>query len=141
MRAGQSRARRVWAAVTAGLLLQGAACSRRCETHSDCQGFTTLERCTGEVFCSENICQYRCVAACVVARSDLDPCGDGRICNSSPGRADAGPPIGICTGHPISCRQEADCPIYRPVDSSGLQHEWTCVSGFCRYPGFHYRYE
>ena len=46
--------------------------------------------------------------------------------------------VAFCTALPISCTSVEDCPLYRPADAQGVQYDWTCEGGTCRYPGFQY---
>ncbi len=118
--------------VLAGLMIIACEDRTQCQTYRDCansEESRNAGRCGPDFACIANACEARCVAPCSVAREDVNPCEDGRICTEvEPGSG------GECTSRPIACDTAEHCPVYRPGPGA-----WSCVDGTCTFPGFAYR--
>jgi hypothetical protein len=103
------------------------------------QSTHALGRCYPKVVaCIDRRCLSTCTDLCEVVDATINPCVDSRrICNQAPANVSA---TAFCTPLRPSCRDAVDCPIYRPV-VDGEQHEWSCESGFCTYPGVEFPWD
>jgi hypothetical protein len=118
------------------IALSLAACAPQCRKNSDCLALAQGKSCIPvEYLCEAGECKSRCAHTCRTDSSDVNSCDSGSIC-SDPSSSTWGFPI--CTSAPIACGSPSDCPLYRPRDSSGVQHEWTCADGVCSYEGLDY---
>ncbi len=130
--------------VAFGLIASSVGCgkSNQCTSHADCYNSQVAEdlgRCAPiEVYCSNRTCRATCGQICTTANSAVNACSDPELlCNDATTPAE----INFCTALPIACTSVDDCPLYRPPDAQGIQHDWTCERGLCRYPGFRYKWE
>ena len=126
------------------LVLPGAACSSngsssiRCTADAECANrseiLEPLGRCfPKEAYCEQGTCAASCREICEVVRSETNACSYDLICtaSSSPNQE-----FGFCSTLAIECRDESDCPLYRPLAADATQAAWTCEGGFCSYPDF-----
>lgn len=111
----------------------------RCEVDDDCWNDPAVEqlgRCRPQVLCRERTCEAWCPEACVIVRADTNPCRDpSHICNEP--ESSSRNSHWFCTAHEIGCGSVDECPKYKP----SLSHQWSCMNGVCRFPGFHYASE
>jgi len=130
----------VWVSVVLTACVVGS-CDEQCSRHEECAGSRAAAeagRCfPKEVFCAAGACGAGCRKICQTVAADQDACSDGLICNDAATKRE----VSYCTGFPIACASVDECPLFRPADSGGIQYEWSCDQGTCRYPGFRYRFQ
>lgn len=123
-----------------GFGFAGEAVGGACKVSDDCADSKAardfrLVRCgSREIYCRKNVCHAMCAKYCDAFRTDLNPCEDGQLC--IPPQDPRSPTH--CTAQPIPCDAPDDCPLFRPLDDAGVQSQWECVDGVCRYPGYEY---
>jgi hypothetical protein len=134
--------------ITVLLLLFGTACRSAdgCVVHDDCWNSEVgieLGRCAPkEVVCQSGTCSATCAQTCEVIQADVNPCQDVElICNEARDVSNLASGIVHCTGLEIACDSVDQCPLYLPMTPTGTQASWSCDAGFCRYPGFAYKFE
>jgi hypothetical protein len=109
-----------------------------CKHNADCKFTGSGKSCVpDELTCDNGQCTSQCRERCQTAVSDVNACGGQLVCNDN-GLPSAHSTPGFCTGLPIPCTSAAECPLYRPPDSTGMQAQWACTGGICIYPGFNY---
>lgn len=85
--------------------------------------------------CVQGTCHAECASTCIPYA-----CGKaGAVCETPPPVLPVSPSnvVHSCTKNPIACTTAADCPLEKPSEAG----EWTCESGFCRFPGFTYAFD
>ena len=107
-----------------------------CSVDSDCANSIAAAKYSRagpiDVWCNKGKCFAAERLACEAVRSDFNPCPSGEFC------APLGQYGTYCTLLPIDCSDVANCPAFRPLDSNGVQADWSCASGICWYPGLEY---
>ena len=124
------------------LLIAGCGADNRCSADDECinsQVAKDLGRCSPkEAYCRNNSCVAACRPTCTTANSTINAVDDTTlVCNEGLLPRE----LNYCTALPIGCTTLDECPMYRPTDSQGVQHQWTCESQVCRYPGLQYSSE
>jgi hypothetical protein len=124
-----------------GFASSGMAVGGACRTREDCAESEAVRklanvRCAPqEVYCADEVCHASCRVQCDAHSAAANPCDEGELCAAPSPR---GLPL-FCTALPIPCSALEQCPLFRPTDDDGAQHQWACVDESCQYPGYEYR--